>query len=43
MKLYYSSASPYARKVLVTAHEAGLDGLDPVAAFGEVRRRKDNF
>jgi glutathione S-transferase len=25
MKLYYSSASPYARKVLVTAHEAGLD------------------
>jgi hydroxyacylglutathione hydrolase len=22
---------------------AGLDGLDPVAAFGEVRRRKDNF
>jgi glutathione S-transferase len=25
MKLYYSSASPYARKVLVVAHEAGLD------------------
>src|SRR5262249_46244304 len=24
MKLYYSSASPYARKVLVVAHEAGL-------------------
>jgi hydroxyacylglutathione hydrolase len=22
---------------------AGLEGLDPVAAFGEVRRRKDNF
>jgi len=25
MKLFYSSASPYARKVLVVAHEAGLD------------------
>lgn len=25
MKLYYSSASPYARKVLVVAREAGLD------------------
>ena len=22
---------------------AGLEGLDPVAAFGEVRRRKDKF
>ena len=25
MKLYYSSASPYARKVVVVAHELGLD------------------
>ena len=25
MKLYYSSASPYARKVIVVAHELGLD------------------
>ena len=26
MKLYYSAASPYVRKVMVTAIEAGLDG-----------------
>jgi glutathione S-transferase len=26
MKLYYSSASPFVRKVLVCAHECGLDG-----------------
>ena len=32
MKLYYSSASPFVRKVLVTAHECGLaDRIETVA------------
>jgi glutathione S-transferase len=31
MKLYYSAASPYVRKVMVTAIEAGIDGrIEPV-------------
>jgi len=37
MKLYYSLASPYVRKVVVTAIEAGLDSeIERVAPLGNV-------
>lgn len=44
MRLYYSSASPYVRKVLVMAHETGLadriaiERVNPYAKDGQYRR-----
>lgn len=46
MKLVYSQSSPYTRKVMVVAHEAGLDGkiekrpamTTPVAPSAEVKK-----
>ncbi len=34
MKLFYSPTSPYVRKVLVLAEEAGITGIEHVAAAG---------
>lgn len=40
MKLFYSPASPYVRKVLIAAHEVGLAGrIEKLAsAAGPVKR-----
>jgi glutathione S-transferase len=38
MRLYYSPTSPYVRKVTVLIQEAGIDGVERVAAAGTGRR-----